>query len=82
MRVCEGKEGQEVLLGRNVKWSGLIYIRLVVREGRGNYINEGGGRGLVIGTKAASVLGLRVIISGRDGVYIEARGARGARCIL
>ena len=72
VRVGGGEEGWEVLLGRNIEWGGIIY--LVVREGRGDYTNRGGVRGLVIRAEAASVLGLRVI----SGVYIEARGAREA----
>ena len=76
MRVGGGEEGWEVLLGRNIEWGGIIY--LVVREGRGDYTNRGGVRGLVIRAEAASVLGLSRVISGGGGVYIEARGAREA----
>ena len=71
-----GGEGREVILGRHIKWSGIIY--LVVREGgRGDYTNGGGVRGRVFGAEAASVLGLRVIRGG-CGVYIKAGGAREA----
>ena len=71
MRVGGGEEGREVLLRRDIKWGGIIY--LVAREGRGVYTIRGGVRGLVIRAEAASVLGLRV-----GGEDTKARGARKA----
>ena len=76
VRMGGGEEGREVVLGRNIKCEGLIY--LLVGEGRGGgYINRGGVRGQVNMAGAASVLRLGVI-RGRAGVYMEARGAREA----